>query len=84
MNTLTHFLDTPKRFEISALLKPLPISSTTGDSRGLNNIVKLREQVVPLCQFQVPAQAKFGTLERLKRDKSVAKLRQKHRARAQG
>ena len=38
MKTLTHFLDTPKRSEISALLKPLPISSTTCDSRGLNNI----------------------------------------------
>ena len=37
MNTLTHFLDTPKRSEISALLKPLPISSTTCDSRRLNN-----------------------------------------------
>src|SRR5207248_9695496 len=38
MKTLTHFLDTPKRFEISALLKPLPISSTTCDSRGLKDI----------------------------------------------
>ena len=25
MNTLIHFLDTPKRFEISALLKPCPL-----------------------------------------------------------
>ena len=38
MKTLTHFLDTPKRFEISALLKPLPISLTTCDSRRLNTI----------------------------------------------
>src|SRR5207248_11586135 len=38
MKTLTHFLDTPKRSEISALLKPLPISLTTCDSRRLNNI----------------------------------------------
>src|SRR5207302_318800 len=38
MKTLTHFLDTPKRFEISALLKPLPMSTTTCDSRRLNNI----------------------------------------------
>jgi hypothetical protein len=38
MKTLTHFLDTPKRSQIPALLQPLPISSTTCDSRGLNNI----------------------------------------------
>ena len=38
MKTLTHFLDTPKQSEISALLKPLPISSTTCDARRLNNI----------------------------------------------
>ena len=37
--------------------------------------MKLRERVVPLCQFQVPAQGKFGTLERLKRDKSAAKAK---------
>ena len=36
--------------------------------------MKLRERVVPLCQFQVLAQTKFGTLEPLKRDKSAAKL----------
>jgi len=32
MKTLTHFLDTPKRSEISALRKPLPISLKTCDS----------------------------------------------------
>ena len=51
MKTLTHFLDTPKRFEISALLKPLPISSTTCDSRGLNNISRSSLTAFRLLRF---------------------------------
>ena len=53
MNTLTHFLDTPKRSEISALLKPLPISSTTCDSRGLNNIGRSSLTAFRLLRFLV-------------------------------
>jgi len=41
MKTLTHFLDTPKRSEISALLKPLPISSTTVTRGGSTTFVDL-------------------------------------------
>ena len=51
MKTLTHFLDTPKRSEISALLKPLPISSTTCDSRGLNNIGRSSLTAFRLLRF---------------------------------
>ena len=51
MKTLTHFLDTPKRSEISALLKPLPISSTTCDSRGLNNISRSSLKALRLLRF---------------------------------
>src|SRR5205809_7884538 len=53
MNTLTHFLDTPKRSEISALLKPLPISSTICDSRGLNNIGRSSLTAFRLLPFVV-------------------------------
>src|SRR5213595_3121060 len=51
MKTLTHFLETPKRSEISALLKPLPISSTTCDSRGLNNIGRSSLPAFRLLRF---------------------------------
>src|SRR5438067_5920282 len=51
MKTLTHFLDTPKRSEISALLKPLPISSTTCDSRRLNNIGRSSLTAFRLLRF---------------------------------
>ena len=51
MNTLTHFLDTPKRSEISALLKDLPISSTTCDSRRLNNIGRSSLTAFRLLRF---------------------------------
>ena len=51
MKTLTHFLDTPKRSAISALLKPLPISSTTCDSRGLNNIGRFSLTAFRLLRF---------------------------------
>src|SRR5438552_14015310 len=47
----THFLDTPKRSEISALLKPLPISSTTCDSRRLNNIGRSSLTAFRLLRF---------------------------------
>jgi len=55
MKTLTHFLDTPKRSEISALLQPLPISSTTYDSRGLNNIGRSWLMAFRLLRFLVIA-----------------------------
>ena len=51
MKTLTHFLDTPKRSEISALLKPLPISSTTCDSRRLNNTGRSSLMAFRLLRF---------------------------------
>src|SRR5213078_3604228 len=51
MKILTHFLDTPKRSEISALLKDLPISSTTCDSRGLNNIGRSSLTAFRLLRF---------------------------------
>src|SRR5438094_3481596 len=51
MKTLTHFLDTPKRSEISALVKPLPISSTTCDSRRLNNIGRSSLTAFRLLRF---------------------------------
>jgi len=51
MKQLTHFLDTPKRPEISALLKPLPISSTTCDSRRLSNIGRSSLTTFRLLRF---------------------------------
>src|SRR5207248_2784652 len=51
MKTLTHFRDTPKRSEISALVKPLPISLTTCDSRRLNNIRRSSLTVFRLLRF---------------------------------
>ena len=42
--------------------------------------LKLRERVVPLCQFQSSSSGQVGTLERLKRDKSAAKLKKPGRA----
>ena len=51
MKTLTHFLDTPKRSEISALLNPLPISLTTCDSRRLNNVGRASLMVFCLLRF---------------------------------
>ena len=53
MKTLTHFLDTPKRFEISALLKPLPMSSTTCDSRRLKDISRSSRTGLRLLGFLV-------------------------------
>src|SRR5207248_10211375 len=53
MKTLTHFLDTPKRSEISALLKPLPISSKSCDSRRLNNIGRSSLTAFRLLRFLV-------------------------------
>jgi hypothetical protein len=51
MKTLTHFLDTPKPSEISARLQPLPISSTTCDSRELNNISRSSLTAFRLLRF---------------------------------
>jgi hypothetical protein len=51
MKTLTYFLDTPKRSEISALVKPLPISLTTYASRGLNNIGRSSLMAFRLLRF---------------------------------
>jgi hypothetical protein len=51
MKQLTHFVDTPKRFEISALLKPFPISTTTSDSRRLNNIGRSSLTAFRLLRF---------------------------------
>jgi hypothetical protein len=48
---VTHFLDTPKRSEISALLKALPIRSTTCDSRRLNNIGRFSLTALRLLRF---------------------------------
>src|SRR5207248_4081093 len=51
--TLTHFLDTLKRSEISALLKPLPISLTTCDSRRLKDISRSSRTAFRLLRFLV-------------------------------
>src|SRR5438094_4774331 len=59
MKTLTHFLDTPKRSEISALVKPLPISSTTCDSRRLNNIGRSSLTAFRLLRFVFIVQKSF-------------------------
>ena len=59
MKTLTHFLDTPKRSEISALLKPLPISSTTCDSRRLNIIGRSSLTAFRLLRFLFIVQKSF-------------------------
>jgi hypothetical protein len=51
MKVLTHFLDTPKRFEICALVKPLPISLKTCDSRRLNGIGRSSLKAFRLLRF---------------------------------
>jgi len=51
MKTLTHFLDTPKRSEISALRKPLPISLKTCDSRRLKGVGRSSLMAFRLLRF---------------------------------